>query len=79
MVRGPAAALRGKKLHRSCGGKVRRLRMTKLLENWRNLEGFAHHDFAVANEKLRGTLVGAANYGQQAVDLFAGDQAQHAA
>jgi hypothetical protein len=46
-----------KELHRSFGGKVRRLRMTKLLRDLERLERFAHHDFAVANEELRGAVL----------------------
>ena len=43
------------------------------------LEGLPGDDFAVAYKKLRGTLFGAADYGDQAVDLPARDQAQHPA
>jgi hypothetical protein len=45
----------------------------------RSLERFADDDFALANEKLGGTLLGAADYGDEAADLAAGDEAQHAA
>src|SRR5579862_1475380 len=44
----------------------------------RILKRLAHHDFRVANEKLRRALFRSANNGKQAVDLFAGDQAEHA-
>ena len=43
------------------------------------LERFADDDFAVTNEKLGGTLFGAADDGDKTVDLAAGDQAEHAA
>jgi hypothetical protein len=39
------------------------------------LERFAHDDFRFADKKLRGALFGAADYGNETIDLAAGDQA----
>jgi hypothetical protein len=43
------------------------------------LERLAHHNFSIANKKLRGTLLRAADNRDEAVDLAARDQAQHTA
>src|ERR1700683_3204366 len=43
------------------------------------LERFAHYYFGFANEKLRGAVFGAADDWDQAVDLAARDEAEHAA
>ncbi len=43
------------------------------------LTGLADHDVVVVDEELHRALIGAANHGQQAGELFAGDEAQGAA
>jgi hypothetical protein len=43
------------------------------------LEWFADYDFGVADEKLGGAFFGAADDGDEAVDLATGDEAEHAA
>ena len=43
------------------------------------LERFAHNDFGFANEKLRRALLRTADDRDQAIDLAARDQTQHAA
>src|SRR5215813_5123363 len=43
------------------------------------LEGLPYDHFLISNEELRRATLGSANNGKQSVDLFARDEAEHAA